>query len=494
MAALGGLLLAMPAQAQQYWIRLESQVQTVAFRGVQPDSVLATDVVIGANGGRFTRGGFAVRCVSGQTYCSFFRPGQRRSGGPLMTTADFSVWGLGVEGLRFKGRSRLGVDLGDSDVWPGTDPAVQLIEGYLEYAKPRVTVQAGRTHVMSRFGYTGFDGAKGTARFLRGAVTTTLYGGWGLAYGVALPVSSPALNPLDEFQPRRRQLVAGGDAAWVLPWMRGRVLYERQVDPQSDAFVSERAGIDMVVRPPHGLTLSGGADYDLTSGWWGSAEATVGWSPVQAPASGRVGARRYRPHFELWTIWGAFNPVPYRALFGSVSVVPWQPIQLRARAETYAFDETETDIALVDVERTGWRVGLGTTFRRNRALGASVDYHIELGPGASSLGFDGRVTWSPIDDLDLTGSVANLKRALEFRFNDADVWQYGAAVEYSATERLRLYGGAFYYDERRDRGDAASFAWNQVRAHAGLRVVLGSPADQGSIHPAILRVPEGGGR
>ena len=35
-----------------------------------------------------------------------------------------------------------------------------------------------------------------------------------------------------------------------------------------------------------------------------------------------VGARQYRPHFDLWTIWGAFSPVPYHAVNGSVWVRP----------------------------------------------------------------------------------------------------------------------------------------------------------------------------
>jgi hypothetical protein len=36
--------------------------------------------------------------------------------------------------------------------------------------------------------------------------------------------------------------------------------------------------------------------------------------------SATIGARHYRPFFDLWTVWGVFSPVPYNGVSGSVSV------------------------------------------------------------------------------------------------------------------------------------------------------------------------------
>ena len=209
------LLLPVAASAQGYRLRVDARVQGAAYRGVTLDSILASDTVPGPGGGPQTPDGYAVSCSGVSGYCTFFRPGPRQRGGPFVTTADLSVWGLGVQGLSVRVTARAGADLGSSNVWPGTDPAVQLLEGYAEYATARYTAQLGRQTVVTRFGVSGVDGARLVVRpGLRG-LELSGYAGWGLARASALPVTSPALNPLDDFQPRQRQIVAGLAAGWT---------------------------------------------------------------------------------------------------------------------------------------------------------------------------------------------------------------------------------------------------------------------------------------
>lgn len=487
-AGLAVVAAAGAADAQSWRLRIDSRIQAVSYRGVSLDSVARTQVVDPGSSPTFQ--GFAVTCLPGVAFCSYFRPGPERRGGPLVTTADLSAWGLGVPGLRVHLTGRVGMSVGDSAVWPGTDPAVQLLEGYAEYATGMLTAQLGRTHRVNRFGWTGFDGVVAAVRPTT-PLAVTGYGGWGLARGVALPVTSPALNPLDDFQPRDRQLVAGAEAAVQLPRLSGRLLYQREVDPGIDAFVSERAGAELVVRPLAGVALAAGGDYDLANGWFGSGELSVGYLRADGRAHGRVGVRRYRPHFPLWTIWGAFSPVPYRAAWGTVAGRPIRTLELRVRGEIYEYDDAEAATPLMDVEGDGWRWSWGATWRARPDLTVDGGFHAEFGPGGSSRGFEGAVTWQPREDMRLSAHGARLLRPLEFRFAESGVWVFGLDGAVDLTPRVRVTAAAARYDEQRDRPDAAAFDWDQFRLSAGITLVLGAGIDRSVVPPAVLRIPEG---
>jgi hypothetical protein len=496
LAAAGVGLLLHPSglAAQAYRVRLDTRFQSVEYRGWQLDSIAASSVVTGPGGGPETPSGFAVTCVPGRLVCTFYRPQARQDALPLVTTADVSVWKLGLPGLRLYGRARVGTDLANPDVWPGTSPALQLVEGFAEYAGNAWSVQAGRLYQASRFGYTGFDGGRAQARMLGGALSASAYGGWGLAWGSPLPITSDALNPLSEFRPSRRQIVLGGDVGWALGPARGRALYEREIDPGPDHLVAERLGGDLEVRVHRNVGLAAGADYDLAFAILGSAEATITVAIPRWKASVSAGGRRYRPYFELWSIWGAFSPVPYHAGFASVTVTPHPRVQVRARGELYGFDAADAATPLAPVEDAGWRASLGATYRHTASLIVTGDYSIEDGPGAGSVGLDASLFWRPIPRLGLRGSVANLQRVLELRFDDASVWLYSADADFEIVEQVRAFGGATFWDEHHDRPDAAQFSWSSLQLHAGLRLAFGSGADRSTLPPAVLQIPEGGAR
>ncbi len=80
-------------------------------------------------------------------------------------------------------RPGLALDLGSSDVWPGTDPAVQLVEGYAEYASERFTGRLGRQIERGRLGYYGYDGARLAYRVPEAGLTAIGYGGSRLGAG-----------------------------------------------------------------------------------------------------------------------------------------------------------------------------------------------------------------------------------------------------------------------------------------------------------------------
>lgn len=479
------------ASSQSYRLRLDTRVQNVTYRGITPDSVPASDTVSGPTGGPVTTTGFAVTCFPGGAYCNFYRPGRIVHSAPLTTTADMSMWGFGVPGLSVRATARLVDDLeGDAD-WPGTDKPVHLLEAYALYEAERYAARLGRQSLESRFGFAGFDGARVTLRDGDRGVDVTGYVGWGLARAVALPVTSAALDPLDEFRPQDRQLLAGGSAGWSVARVGLRASYQREVDPGTEHFVSERAGLDFVSNPYGSFHVTGGADYDLAAGWWGSAESMLSFIRSDGRFDATLGVRRYRPHFDLWTIWGAFSPVPYRAALGSFSVAALPRLRVRARAEKYEFENAEAETPLVEYESAGWRFSWGATFTPLRSWIMDAGYHAEHGPGAASRGLEGAISFSPADSLQVSLYASSLSRPLEFRFSHASLRTYGGGVQYNVTSRLRFHLDANVHDEQRDRPDVAAFDWNQVRLSARITLLLGNDADFSTLPPAVRRMPGG---
>jgi len=304
-----------------------------------------------------------------------------------------------------------------------------------------------------------------------------------------LPVTSPALNPIADFQPGTRQLLLGAEAGWSGRLGDVRAEYLREVDPASDYFVSERVGFAGVARPAAGWTLSAGADYDLAAGWWGSAEATLGYTA--RAVSGAFGVRRYRPHFDLWTIWGAFSPVPYTAVQGQVSIRALPQVQVRARGERYRFSDADVSTPLVSVEQSGWRGELSVTASPAIAWTFDAGYTREFGPGAASVGTSASLTYAPAGPFAITVHGAALDRPLELRFSESVLHLYGVDTRYDVNPGFRLELGAVRYAEDRRRPDPAAIDWGQWRATVRAVVAIGSGDELNRLPPAVRRMPGG---
>ena len=479
-------------EAQGYRLRLDSRAQRVSYRGMVVDSIPVGEVVTGPTGGPRTPDNFAVRCPPGGSHCFYFRAGPERTGGPMVTTADLTLWGLGVSGLSVRVNGRLGLDLDGDETWPGTQPTAQLIEAYAEYAHRRFTVRGGRQLLVHRLGTTGFDGGRGIVRLGSTGVEIDGYVGLGLARATALPPTSPVLDPLNEFQPQSRQILAGAALGYRGRLWDARLDYQREVDRDSRNFVSERAALSLGFRPTPHWSLAAGVDYDLANTWVGNADAVLRYTAPWITVTG--GLRQYRPHFDLWTLWGAFSPVPYHAADVAVFVRPTRSLELRARGERYAFSDTETETPLVDVDDDGWRLGVGASYNLGETWHFDAGYREEYGPGASSHGFDALITWLPTTTLSITAYGSTLERPLEFRFNEASVDAVGMDAEWSLGNRLRLGVGGARYWETRDRPDAAAFDWGQTRLHARVTLLLRSEADVFRLPPALRTRPRAGSR
>jgi hypothetical protein len=484
---LATLLLPTGIEAQGYRVRFEARAQSVTYRGLARDSIPADHATPAAGRGLVSPDGFAVTCSS-PLWCYYFRPGPRLHAVPMVATATTVLWGLGVEGLTIHTTARVVAQAGNAEAWPTTSPAAQIVEGYVELTRSWFTGQLGRLLLVSRLEPVGFDGAWARARWDRPALELSGYAGWGLAQAAVVPVSSPLLNPLNEWRPTRRQLVTGAELAWSPGPVDARAEYRREVDPELNYFVSERTALSATARPIPSLLAAGGLDYNIAEGVVGTADVTLSWLHPRITAT--AGARRYRPFFNLWTLWGAFSPVPYHAAHAGIEARPAPWLALRIRGERYRYDAAEASTALVRVENSGWRTNLGGTATMARRWTATLDYLLEYGPGAASRFLDAGVTYQPTGRLRASLYGGRVFRPLEFRFYDATATWIGGRTEWRFHPQMGAWVDAAWYRDRRDRPDPAATAWNQVRLSAGIRWTFGTDADRlNDLPPARRATP-----
>jgi hypothetical protein len=473
-----------PASAQSWRLRFDASAQRVSFRGITPDSITEAQVQTGPDGGPVSPDGFAVNCY-GDGFCRFYRAGRVRRGIPASAMTDLTLWGLGVTGLSVRVSARTLTDLTGDRLWPGTAPAFRLLEGYAEYVRGGLTARAGRMLEQSRLGNAGtggLDGARATWRFDRSGLEIGAYGGWGLARGTTLPVTSPAVNPLADFQPGHHQVVGGALAGLHLRALDALAEYRIEGDPFTDYVVSERASLSLQARPAAPVRAVLGADYDLAQGHWGTADASLSWNGSRAWAT--LAGRHYQPFFDLWTVWGVFSPVPYNGVNGSLAVMPVREVRLRARGEWYRYEDAGVSVPEVTLEDRGWRWAVEAAVTASPRWTLQAAGHEEFGPGAASRGLEGGVTWRPRDGLDFSVQGGSLERPLELRFQDAGVTWTGVSGDYRIAERWRFGLSLDRYWDSRDRPDAAAFDWNQWRMSARISLALRSGADRWVLPPA----------
>ena len=471
------------ASAQSWRVRIDARAQAVSYRGLSADSIRIEDAVAGANGGFESQDGYAVQCSSPE-WCYFYRPGASHDQLPMNIAANAVLWGLGVRGLTVHLTARLTGDAGEkAGQWPGTEPAGQLLEAYAEYARTSWIVRGGRLLMTSRLEPIGFDGAWGRYRWDRANVEVEGYGGWGLGQAAVVAVTSPLLTPLDDFRPGSRQIVAGAIAAWRPSAGELRAEYRREVDPELDYFVSERASLSASARPAPWLLASGGVDYNIAEGHWGSADASVTW--LQPRFSITAGGRRYRPYFSLWTLWGAFSPVPWNGVnaSGEFRALSW--LSLRARGERYWYEGAHVNTALVGpLQDDGWRFGWGATARLGQHWSVDGGYAAEFGPGASARSLDAAITWTPVRQVELTAYGGTLERPLELRYYDANTHFLGARGDWRPRTDWRLWLDGGWYKDERNRPDNGASAWDQLRLRGGVTFTFGTDADRLPLPPA----------
>ena len=318
------------------------------------------------------------------------------------------------------------------------------------------------------------------------------YIGWGLARSAPVGIDNPATAPLGDYIPPVRNLVAGVIASYRSGPLDLQANWQREVDRSVDLLMSDRLAASATVRPLQRLAVTGGVEYDIAQGLWGSADATLRYMAPRFQVTG--GFRRYRPRFDLWTIWPAFSPVPWNGVQGSLIVSPFTWLQLRGRGEYFEYEDAEASTPLFNAVEDGWRAGFGGTVTAVRNFTFDAGWNVERGNGAWVQGADASVTWTPTPALLLRAFGAYAQRPLEYRFDASRARWFGLDVDARATDRFNVGFSLIQMNEERDRPDNAAFDWDQTRLTARLTYTFSSRENDRGRLPAVLkRMPSAAG-
>jgi hypothetical protein len=429
---------------------------------------------------RQTPDGQVVRCVGAETFCRGVRPGSRISTIPAVQDLEVSAWGFG-EGIRafahLRGRTAWG---GNPEFWPRANETLDVMAAYAELDRERYRVRAGRQWVTSGLGFYNFDGVAGTVRPLPGLAVEAQVGR-SLVRGLNEQRTGSALEAVEELAPIEPGLLLSAQVRYR-PHSRLAVsgLYHRDIRDDRAGIYSELARAEAVFR--HGATtVEAALERDLAGGEFNELRLRVRAPPYRsALVAGEV--RRYRPYFELWTIWGAFSPVGFDE--GRMDVT-WArgrgDIIIRGEASYRSYDDTGMATGVQEHRTDGWGLGLNASYSPRSLWRMEGGYRMEVGFGAArSEGHAGVLRQIPDRGHVALRGLA-FQRLYEFRLDHGVVLGLGAETALRITDRSRVVGNLTTY-RHRDRGDASDMDWTQLRGSLRLQWTVG--AEPGTPRPA----------
>jgi hypothetical protein len=286
-----------------------------------------------------------------------------------------------------------------------------------------------------------------------------------------VPITSPSLNPLDEYQIPERHITVGAALGWRSRWADLRAEYQREVDRSVNFFISERAALTAVLRPAEHLSLTGGTEYDLAEGWWGTSDLSLRYGDTHVNAD--FGVRRYRPFFELWTIWGAFSPVGFQeAGVTGAWRLAWRSARIEGQAAYRTYPDAGTSTTFGEYRTDGWRVGLSGTVGIAPLWTLEGTYHADVGLGAAKSSTSARVQRQLRDGAYVGFNATAFQTAYEFRVPEGVVWGLGADGAAPLGSRSRVSGSALWYHHRTDNNGSVP-DWSQLRLTVRLDWTIG---------------------
>lgn len=468
--AAGNLLLclvtATPALGQGYRAEVSVGANYLEARPVSRDSLAEADVP-GDNLRRRLSDGTVVTCIPGN-YCRWYRAADVET--VNIANQDLTVTGWsGIQGLsaRVHVRGRYGTD----DFWPRSSEDFEFVSGYLDYDQSLYRVRLGRLFRRDGLGYYNFDGGSFLWRKWD-PLWVEVYGGWALARGLNFPRSGDLLSRADPLAPDDRGFILGADAGIrVGSLVAGRVSYQREIRTDRLALYTERLALDARSFLGPAIVEASG-EYDFSYEQFNEASLRVS-TPVVSRLGVTAEARHHAPFFELWTIWGAFNPVGFNEVALSASwEEPALGLGLRAGGAHRTYEETGAGPAESGIRDDGWRTFANANWRGGPWF-ANVGYRGERGFGAAHIGGDLRLgryfdeaTW-----LAFRGSASQTFG--ELRLNEQRISSLGVDAAVGLEGALSLNAGvALYWVRPQER--VADGDWTQTRAYGALSYRFGT--------------------
>jgi hypothetical protein len=462
-------------EAQSVRVTGSTNLRYVEVRPFVRDSVLADEL---GGGGllRQTADGQVVRCVTGALYCRGTRPGDPVSTIPAVQDLEVSAWGFG-EGIRafaqFRGRTAWG---GNPDLWPQADRALDVMAAYGELDRERFRLRAGRQWTTSGLGFYNFDGIGLTVRPITG-LSVDGQMGRSLVRGLNEPRTGGALEAIEELAPIEPGLMLSTQVRYrPSPGLALAALYHRDIRDDRAGLYSELARAEGVLRRGN-ASLEASVEADLAGGELNEARLRLRTPPVySAVFTGEV--RRYRPYFELWTIWGAFSPVGFDEVRLEVAWArPRGDLIVRGQASHRRYDDTGMDRSVSPVRTDGWGVGADASWSPRQEWRLEGGYRMEVGFGAARSEGHGGVHRRLGDRGHLAVRGLAFQRLYEFRLDHGVVVGLGTEGALQLSDRSRVVGNLTGY-RHLDQGDAPDMDWTQLRA--GLRVQWTVGAEPGA--------------
>jgi hypothetical protein len=462
-----------PAFAQAVRATGVTQMRYVDIRPLAEDSV-PIEETSGDGLLRRSSDGHIVRCVQGLPYCRFRRSVDPVSMAPISQDVSVSLWGLG-RGVRAYGRFRGRTVLGDgSDIWPRPDDHFDALTAYIELERSRFRVRAGRQWSSSGLGFYNYDGGAVLVRPVEG-LALEAYGGRSLLRGVDETRTGGALAAVDPFAPNEGGLLIGGTARWrPRPGLAFGAEYQRDVREDRTGLFTERAAGDALWNVGR-FELAAAIERDL---------ATATTNELRLDLRARLGsgfgsallARRYRPFFEAWTIWGAFSPVA----FDEVGAHGWwrplnRALTVEAGLAWRGYDDTGTSETFGSFRSDGWRVNGSAAFRPAPSWSVQARGGADLVFGAASTDGSVRVERAFDRNAHLAASALAFQRIYEFRVTEGTVWGLGVDGALGLGPRARASGSVTWYLHAVENGGPDA-DWTQIRGSLTLEWVVGAEA------------------
>lgn len=461
--------------AQSVRVSGVSTVQYVSARALREDSV-PSEETIGEGMLRRTAEGAAVRCLADASSCRYLAPGRLLHALPLTQDVSIAGWGLG-RGVRLQAQLRFRPAApGDAELWPRADERFEALEAYLEIARPLGRLRLGRQWQSSGLGTYSYDGA--SVQLRRWGAALDLYGGWSLVRGLSEPVTSSALAAVEPFAPDARGVLLGSRLQLRLsPAAGGSITYQREIRSDRLGLYSERLSSDASFRAPR-WSLGLATDADL-------ATRALNHLRLQGTARPRddleleLFARRYRPYFDLWTIWGAFAPVGFSELGGGASLTPahW-PVAVSLDVARRRYADTEATLSFAPLRDSGWRVGTAVGSRLDSPWSASLRYAAEVGFGAAKNELALRLQRSFAGGARVGAHGTVFDRASDYQLTNGVVVGGGLDGALPLGTALRASGQLFAY-RHLGAGEATGPDWTQLRGLLRVEWALGSEPGSG---------------
>ncbi len=471
LAELGAGAGARPVCAQSVRISGTSTVRYLELQPLQIDSIPVSSTT-GDGVLRRAGDGRTVECVDPAPYCYAYGSGSEVSTTPGLQDLRVSAWGFG-RGVRFYSHVRgRAVVAGSSSLWPLAGDPFDMLEGYLELDRPRFRVRAGRQWDVGGLSFANFDGASLLVRPLR-QLRLEGYGGWSLQTGLNEPVTSAAIAAVEPFAPDSRGLLLGLRAeARPAAALSLSATYERQVRQDQAGLYSERVATDGLLRGAL-VSLDWVLQADLANAELNELRGRVVYTPASRLTL-RAFARRHRPYFELWTIWGAFGAVGFTegGIGGS-----WRSaggaLTLDAQGARRRYLETGAELGFAPLHADGWTLDANAAARLAPHWSLDGQYQWDLGFGAGKSQGLARLRRTLPGGASLAATATAFQMAGELRVRTGTVAGLGLEGGLPIGARNRLDASLFDY---RHFGAAPEMGpdWSQLRASLSFSWTVGA--------------------